>query len=223
MTWSLMKPIPQDASYHRFADTRAWLGTPNAADVWSNLPFVIIGIAGLIWLAQRTVPQRWMWLVFFGGVTLAGFGSAYYHLHPCDATLVWDRLPMTVAFMSFFAGLIAERGNERVASWLFAPLLAFGVGSVVYWHYTDDLRWYGVVQFGPMLGIPVLLAVRPARYLRTSDVWIVLGWYAVAKVLERMDAPVFAALGGVVSGHTLKHFAAAAGCGWVLRALTRGS
>ncbi len=218
---ALVKPIPQDQSYHRFADARMWFGTPNAADVWSNLLFVVVGIAGLMWLARRPVPQRWIWLSFFAGVALVGFGSAYYHLNPCDATLVWDRLPMTVAFMSFFAGLLAERWNERAAAWLFVPLLAFGVGSVVDWHYTNDLRWYGVVQFGPMLVIPVLLMARPARYWRTSDVWMVLGWYAAAKVLERADALVFAALGGVVSGHTLKHLAAAAGCGWVLRALRR--
>jgi len=218
---SWRQPILQNQSYHRFADTRMWLGTPHAADVWSNLLFVMVGIAGLIWLGRRPVPQRWMWLVFFGGVTLVGFGSAYYHLNPCDASLVWDRLPMTVAFISFFAALLAERWNERMATGLFVPLLAFGLGSVVYWHYTGDLRWYGVVQFGPMLAIPVLLVLRPARYLRTGDVWIVLGWYAAAKMLERVDAPVFAASGGVVSGHTLKHVAAATGCGWVLRALAR--
>jgi hypothetical protein len=151
---------------------------------------------------------------------LVGFGSAYYHLNLCDATLVWDRLPMTVAFMSFFAALMAERWNERVATWLFVPLLAFGIGSIVYWQQNNDLRCCGVVQFGPMLAIPVLLAVRPAQHLRTSDLWIVLGWYAAAKVMERADAAVFA-WGGVVSGHTVKHFAAATGCGWVLRALGR--
>jgi len=166
------------------------------------------------------MPQRWMWTTFFAGVTLVGFGSAYYHLNPCDATLVWDRLPMTIAFMSFFAALIAERCNERVATWLFAPLLAFGIGSVMYWYYTNDLRWYALVQFGPMLVIPILLLARPSRYLRTSNVWIVLAWYEAAKVLERADAVVFSLSGGV-SGHTLKHFAAAAGCGWVLRMLSR--
>ncbi|MBM3861507.1 MAG: alkaline phytoceramidase [Verrucomicrobia bacterium] len=216
---SLLQPIPQDQSYHRFADVRMWLATPNAADVFSNVAFVIVGIVGLFWLARRAVPQRWMWMTFFGGVTLVGFGSAYYHLNPIDATLVWDRLPMTIAFMSFFAALLAERCNERVGTWLFVPLLAFGIGSVVYWRYTDDLRWYGVVQYGPMLAIPMLLLTRPPRYLRTSDVWIVLASYAAAKVFERFDAPLLSVLG--VSGHTLKHVAAAAGCGWVLRALRR--
>ena len=69
-----------------------------------------------------------------------------------------------------------------------------------------------------MLVIPVLLAVRTARYLRTRDVVIVLGWYVAAKVLEQADGLIYS-WGGVVSGHALKHFTAAAAGAWVLRAL----
>ena len=65
-----------------------------------------------------------------------------------------------------------------------------------------------------------MLAWFPSGQLCTRDVLLVLGWYVLAKVLERADAQVFA-LGGVVSGHTLKHIAAAAGAGWVLVALHR--
>jgi ribosomal protein L20 len=36
-------PIAQWANYHAFADDRAWLGVPNAANVLSNLPFLIVG------------------------------------------------------------------------------------------------------------------------------------------------------------------------------------
>ena len=87
-----------------------------------------------------------------------------------------------------------------------------------YWHVTDDLRLYPLVQFGPMLLIPVILATSPAKYLRTCDIVIVLGWYVAAKVLEQADAWVYS-WGGVVSGHAFKHFAAAAAGAWVLRAL----
>ena len=220
-SWSFAEPIAQDLAYHRFADTRAWWGLPNAADVLSNLFFVVVGVAGLVWLARHAGARRWMWVMFFVGVTLTGFGSGWYHLQPGNETLVWDRLPMAVAFMAFLAALIADRVSDRGGAWLFGPLLVLGVGSVVYWHYTDDLRPYALVQFGPLLVMPLLLARYPARQLRTSDVLLVLGWYVLAKVLERADARVFALDGGVVSGHTLKHIAAAAGCGWVLRALMR--
>ena len=217
---SLWHPIAQDAAYHRFADARAWLGVPNAWNVWSNLPFVIVGVAGLLWLVRHAPPHRTIWVVFFTGITLTGFGSAFYHWHPNNDTLVWDRLPMTISFMAFFAALVAERVNERAGNWLFVPLLTLGLGSVVYWHYTDDLRLYALVQFGPMLLTPVILVTRPAKYLRTRDVVIVLGWYVAAKVLERADCVIYA-WSGVMSGHALKHLAAAAAAVWVLRALRR--
>jgi len=192
-------------------------GHANAWNVWSNLPFVIVGLAALEWLTRQPVPHRKMWVVFFIGITLTGFGSAYYHWNPNNDTLVWDRLPMTISFMAFFAALVAERVNERAGNWLF-PLLALGLASVAYWHYTDDLRLYALVQFGPMLLIPVIFATRPAKYLRTRDVVIVLGWYVAVKVLERVDGLVYS-WSGVVSGHALKHVAAAATGAWMLRAL----
>ena len=40
--------------------------------------------------------------------------------------------------------------------------------------------------------------------------------YALAKTFEALDPQIFA-LGGVVSGHTLKHLAAAAAAAWLLR------
>ena len=218
---SFLDPIHQDPAYHQFVDVRSWLGIPNAWNVLSNLPFVIVGLVALQWLAHQRVPHRKMWIVFFFGIILTGFGSAYYHWNPTNDTLVWDRLPMTISFMAFFSALVAERVSNRVGNWLFVPLLAIGISSVDYWHVTDDLRLYVLVQFGPLLLIPVILATRPAKYLRTCDVVIVLGWYVAAKVLEQADAWVYS-WGGVVSGHALKHFAAAAAGAWVLRALVRG-
>ena len=217
---NLRQPIAQDPEYYRFADARSWLGVPNAWNVWSNLPFVIVGVVGLVWLARHAVPQRKMWVVFFLGVFLTGFGSAYFHLAPCDATLVWDRLPMAISFMAFFVALLAERVSERAGNWLFVPLLAVGLGSVMYWRVTGDLRLYGLVQFGPMLVIPILLVLRPGRWLRTRDVVVVLVWYVAAKILERLDQQMFA-LGRVVSGHALKHLAAAVAPGWVWLALRK--
>jgi hypothetical protein len=35
------------------------------------------------------------WSIFFVGITATAFGSAYYHLKPNDARLVWDRLPVS--------------------------------------------------------------------------------------------------------------------------------
>ena len=57
-------------------------------------------------------------------------------------------------------------------------------------------------------------------YTRTSDLAVVLGFYALAKALEGLDKPIFE-MGHIVSGHTLKHLAAAAAGYWILRMLQR--
>jgi len=211
--------IPQDLRYHNFVDQRRMLGRLHALNVWSNAPFVGVGIAGLVWLALHPVPQRWIWASFFVGVVLTGLGSGYYHLKPNNATLVWDRLGMTTAFAPFFAGIIAERVNPTAGQWLFGPLLALGLGSVWYWKRTDDLRPYAWVQFFPMLAIPLMAWLLPSRYLATRDIFLVIGWYAVAKVFESADGFFLRVTG--MSGHSWKHVFAAAGCGWVLVGLAR--
>src|SRR5215831_20622343 len=43
----LVPPIPQDQSYHQFADQRILLGIPHFWNVVSNLPFVLVGAIGL--------------------------------------------------------------------------------------------------------------------------------------------------------------------------------
>ena len=54
--------------------------------------------------------------------------------------------------------------------------------------------------------------------MRESYFGLVLGFYAVAKALELFDRQIFVAL-HVVSGHTLKHVAAAAAGFCILRML----
>src|SRR5262245_15202615 len=41
-----LSPIPQDLSYHTFADDRTMLGVPNFLNVASNLPFIVVGVLG---------------------------------------------------------------------------------------------------------------------------------------------------------------------------------
>jgi hypothetical protein len=161
--------------------------------------------------------------VFFAGVLLTGFGSSYYHLAPDNDRLVWDRLPMTVAFMGLFASMIGERVGVRAGAWLLWPLVWLGVASVFNWHTGEqrdagDLRLYGFVQFYPLVAIPLLMYLFPARYTRSGDVLVALGWYLLAKVLEVgvIDHGIYGA-GQFVSGHTLKHLAAALGTFWLFR------
>jgi hypothetical protein len=76
------------------------------------------------------------------------------------------------------------------------------------------------VQFYPMLLLPFVLWLFPV-YCYTTGRYIgwVIAWYALSKVMEHYDSEVFDLLGHTVSGHTLKHLAAAAGAFVVLRML----
>lgn len=226
----LLPRIPQPQSYHQFADHRSFLGIPNFGDVSSNLPFAVIGLWGLIFLLRMNSSQlsghfidpreQWPYLFVFLGLLLTAFGSSYYHLHPNNATLVWDRLPMTITFMGMVAAVIAERISVRLGLWLLPVLLLIGMASVFQWYWSElqgagDLRFYASVQAYSALVI-LLGLMMPRRYTRTSDFGYVIGFYALAKALETFDKPIFAAL-HFVSGHTLKHLAAAAAGYCILR------
>jgi hypothetical protein len=224
--------IPQSEAYHNFADKRMFLGVPNTLDALSNVFFLFVGILGMNYSLARQGQsrsafveshERWSYLSFFVGVALTAFGSTYYHLHPHDPTLVWDRIPMAIGFMALVAAVVSERLNVKLGVILLAPLVALGIASVLYWHVTQaagrgDLRPYAIAQFGSLLAILLMLALFPPRYTRGSDFIASLGIYGLAKVLEAADRPIFA-LGHIVSGHTLKHLVAALSAYWILRML----
>lgn len=215
--FAFLDPVAQNPGYHHFSDGRKWLGIENFGDVVSNALFVPAGLYGLWVLSKRTPePTRIPLVVFFIGVILVAPGSAYYHLHPTNWALFWDRLPMSVAFMGLTAAVITDRVNAGFGVRVALPtLIVLGAASVVYWYMTEmaqagDLRAYGLVQYLPMVMIPLMLWLFP----KTSTLgWRALGsvfvFYAVAKALEHYDHPVMIQLGGAVSGHTLKHLFAA--------------
>ncbi|MHC5018983.1 MAG: ceramidase domain-containing protein [Planctomycetota bacterium] len=203
-------PITQDPAYHAFADERTLLGTPNFWNVWTNLPFVLAGCLGLGWMARDRNNARGVRApiaVFFVGMLLTGFGSAYYHWAPTTETLFWDRLPLTLAFMSLAALAVQDRLGDRAGRMALVPLLILGPGTILWWRLTGDLRWYAMVQFFPMLAIPVLLATCPGLRFRSGHWWAVAALYAGAKAAELGDHDVHLALG--FSGHAAKHLLAA--------------
>jgi hypothetical protein len=231
----LLPRIPQPQSYHMFADQRGALGIPNFGDVVSNVPFAIVGIWGLVFLlrlrpeeiSERFVDtrERWFYLIIFFGMLLTAFGSSYYHLHPDNARLVWDRLPMTIVFISFVAALIAERISLRAGLWVLPVLLLVGAGSVVQWYVSElhgvgDLRFYGTVQAYSVLFL-LLALLLPPRYTYGWCLAVVAGFYGLAKILGTFDRAIFGFFGHAVSGHTLKHLAAAYAGYWILVMLQR--
>lgn len=211
-------PIPQDPTYHVFADTRSLLGVPNFWNVMSNVPFLLVGSAGIYYSKSKNRPGmmaglHFAYLVFFAGIFLTGFGSAYYHYAPGNETLVWDRLPMTLGLMGLMTIIVGEHISLPAALRMLIPLLIIGAGSVIYWGITEargagDLRPYAIVQFLPMLLIPLVLLMYRSAYDNVDFLWFVIVLYALSKLFEYFDYATYE-IGHLLSGHTIKHVVAA--------------
>jgi hypothetical protein len=215
----LLPAMPQPLDYHHFADQRAAFGIGNFLDVVTNVAFLLAGLAGLVVVFSGRAcfefpGERWPYAVFFLGVLLTAAGSAWYHLSPDNETLFWDRLPMTIAFMGLLSSQIVDRVSVRAGLALLVPMLLVGMGSVVYWIVTEragagNVLPYGILQGYSVVVLLIMATLHRSRYTRANDVYFIFGWYVLAKVLESMDGEILA-LGHVVSGHSLKHVAAAA-------------
>jgi len=222
-----LSPIPQDPAYHAFGDHRHLLGIDNFWNVVSNLPFILVGLLGMYeWWRQQTGSESehlqlhaaatqmpGVFLYFFAGVLLTGVGSAYYHLNPNNTTLIFDRLPMTISFMAFFSLVIGSHVRFDFARLAVVPLLVIGCGSVEYWGYTQaqgsgDLRWYALVQFLPIVLVPIIVAGSKSTFLNAKTICWIIGFYVLAKLLEHEDAVIFGLTGSEMSGHAIKHVAA---------------
>ena len=213
-----LKPIPQPLAYHDFADARRLLAIPNALNVLSNVPFVVVGFLGLVFILHRgsrlETPQRCAYGILFAGLLLTGIGSGYYHLSPDNQRLVADRLPMTIAMSGFISVLLCDRLSPQ-SVWISPLLLVLGIGSVVQWNWSEhqghgDLRWYALYQGLTLIFGTAVLLMFPARADGSSAFAIAVTANIAAKVFELLDKPIYQ-LGGIISGHTLKHLSAGLG------------
>ena len=215
-----LQAIPQDTHYHLFSDTRTLFDISNFSNVISNLPFLIVGLSGLYTLLIKkklkgTNEFRIAYITLFSAVSLVSFGSGYYHLAPDNQTLIWDRIPMTITFMSLFTIIISEFISLSLARILLLPLIIIGISSVFYWQFSEisgegDLRPYILVQFLPMLLIPVIFFSFKSKYTSISGYWWLFTAYIAAKFFEHFDQAIHL-LTTFISGHSLKHITAAIG------------
>lgn len=232
---AILPPVSQPLSYHQFVDQRAFGFVPNFLNVVSNLIFLFVGTAGLVFLrrvqavsSQKTfadMQECWPYWVVFLSALMVSVGSAYYHWEPGNSTLVWDRLPIAIGMMALLAAAVSERIGIRQGLRLLPVLIMIGMGSVVYWYWSEqqgagNLNFYIVVQFCSILLIVLLAILFPSRYTRGADIYGVITLYGLAKLAEILDEQIYL-LGQIVSGHTLKHLLAGMAVYWVLRMLQK--
>jgi predicted membrane channel-forming protein YqfA (hemolysin III family) len=212
-------PIAQLDHYHEFADTRAFLGVPNAGDVLSNAGFLLVG-GWALWALRDPARRRALgsaglgFTVFFAALMLTALGSSWYHLAPDNARLVWDRLPIALACAGLIAGYYADTHGARNALALNVVLAIAAAASVAWWSITDrsgvgDLRPYLFLQVAPLLLVPAWQALAQSPRSERIAFGLVIALYAAAKAAELGDRTIFEAL-GFMSGHTAKHLLATA-------------
>lgn len=212
-----LNAIAQDPVYHYFADNRSFLFIPNFINITSNILFIITGATGTYLLIKHK-PESVNkvlyanYLVFFLAIFLIGLASGYYHYAPDNSRLFVDRIMIAIAFMAFLSIIIGNYVIQKYTFELMLVLIINGVASAVYWYATElhgagDLRWYGLVQFLPLLLIALILILYQSPCNDKSYIWLILMCYGLAKLFELNDAAVFEYT-SFISGHSIKHILA---------------
>lgn len=214
------KPIPQDQNFHHFADICSMFSVANFCNVISNLVFLVIGITALQKLRSNKLAVitqiKAAYYIFFTGILLVAFGLAWYHYNPNNTTPVWDRLPMTIAFMSLLSIGLAEFVSITAGRIGLMPFLVTGIFSIAWWqygelHHTGDLRLYALVQFLPILLLVLLFLSGHFLYNTKWGYLTLFSAYVLAKLAEHFDAGIYKLTSGLMAGHLLKHILTAIG------------
>lgn len=225
---TVLPAIVQDQTYHQFADQRRFFGVPNTFDSLSNLAFIGFALWGLVlqWrkrLLFQTMALQRLATLFFLGFMATGFGSFGYHIAPHDASLVLDRLGMVIAFAGVLGMVAAHKVSPRAGNILAVVVLLLGPFSVYWWQYSANLAPYAVMQFGDMALMMWMIFLRSSVCSPVSSTmpsilpvsahgpnWaLFIALYVFAKIFETFDHQIFQWTHQWLSGHTLKHLAAA--------------
>jgi hypothetical protein len=154
---------------------------------------------------------------------LTGVGSAWYHWAPDAQGLVLDRMGMAVTFAGALALAVAERVGQKPAVCVMRLTLVVAVLSAVMPLTHGNVLPWAVVQFGGMALMVWLALHQPRAGALGVRLGVLIGLYALAKLLELGDDAVFHATGDVVSGHSLKHLVAGLAAWPVLRAMRQNA
>lgn len=217
-------------AYNVFADQVTCLGIPNFTNVASNAAFVLAGVWALAWfwterarlLGTRflTRTELGLYASFFAAAILVGIGSGYYHWVPTNATLFWDRCPMTLAAAALIGAFVAERIDARAGVPVAIALALFLPATLVYWRMSEaagaENLWPYLAAFYGSLGIATLILVLfPSPYTHGNQAFVAVAWFAVAMPFDKLlDGWVYS-LGGILGGHAVKHLVAALAMFWL--------
>jgi hypothetical protein len=221
-----LPPIPQPQWYHDFSEHRTLLGLPHFFNVSSNLAFILVALWGLWQLADEHTQLQYpweyaLWAGFFILILLVGFGSGYYHLAPGNDSLVWDRLPIAMAFAVLLVITLEERIDIRLTLPGLLLLLPYATFSVLYWSWTEqtgsgDLRPYLLMQLLALSLLPAMYLLYQGRYQRRRDISVTVALYGCEWLVKEIHV-----LTQVISGHTLKHLLIALAIAWLVQMLKR--
>ena len=212
---ALTVEVVRAPDFHHYADTRNWFGIPNAGDVLSNIAFLIVAARG----ARRSyLPYGF---AVCAGIAAIGGGSALYHVAPSDTLLVFDWAPIALTLVALSAAVVADRAGPGRT--VLAVGAAFAIGSIVYWLATGGTHGGNMAPYVAVQGCGIVLplavcAIAPG-HVRFG--WLVAGvaGFAVARLFAAYDRTLLDAIG--ISGHSLKHIAAAQAAACALRGLMR--
>ena len=216
-------PVELSAAEHHYADRRAWLGLPNAANVLANLPLLAAGFWGwratraCAWPVELRRPLELFHLCVIGSATLA----AAYHAAPGDVGYLLSQIAMSATFVMLSAGVLTERVDKRFGSprgikaavasiAAMVALIVLGLAATE----TVDLRPLLLVQLLPVLLVPAGVTSLPGGHTRSSDWMLLLAGYATSRLFDLGDAAIFRAVGWL-SGHTLMHLGLAGVAAWL--------
>ena len=209
--WSIL-PIQDASSYFNFADQRCILGINNFSDVASNLAFTIVGLLGFYWIKNNvslTYEFKLLGNFLATAMLLVSMGSAFFHYIPTVERLFWDRVPMVLGFISLIGLLVVDRVNKKLGLRTFYILFILSVITLALWRLNYlDLRPYLLIQFGALLFVVLIILLKSRGTISNSAIWISFGFYILAKIFEIADTFMWN-LTGFISGHTMKHLAAA--------------
>ncbi|WJX35361.1 hypothetical protein P8452_23364 [Trifolium repens] len=203
--------IPRSPDQHQFADVRNLLGVPNTLNVMTNFPFLVVGVLGFVFALDGSFfnissqGEVWGWVLFYGGMIGVAFGSTYYHLKPDNHRVIWDTLPMMVAFSSLLSCLIFERFGQRSGLSSMFALLVSAILCVLHERIYNDIRFCMMFQLILPLAIPAIAFMYRSKYTHSGYWFLSTGIYLLAKIEGAGDKKIYRVNHYFITGHSLEH------------------